>query len=312
MAERQDYVGSRFGNGHHSSEDIKRQVDHTRAEMDATIDALIDRLDPAAILSKTLHGFLNGGSKAASKSAKVAGKSARAAGKAGNSLADMGESLLEKAQENPLPTAMIALGAAWLMMSDDDNDTALDDLESEPTMAEHARSPERSTSSNIGHSVKSAASSAKHGAVDAYSAAEDKAEDIAHATRRAGKAGYRKARKGWRMSKQGYSTAMRKAPLAVGGVALGLGLLCGVLIPESEAEDEWMGSTRDDMLRAGKETAKDLRDRGMHAAAAAADAASESLDDEGLGPQDVKEKLSHTAEAAMDSAKDDWKSSDDS
>jgi len=312
MAERQDYVGSRFGNGHHSSEDIKRQVDHTRAEMDATIDALIDRLDPAAILSKTIHGFLNGGSKAAGKSKKVAGKSARVAGKAGSSIADVGEDLLEKAQENPIPTAMIALGAAWLMMSDDDDDTSLDDLESDPTMAEHATSSGRSTPSKIGHGVKSAASSAKHGAEDAYSAAEDKAEDLADSAKYAGKVGYRKARKGWRKSKKGYSVAMRKAPLAVGGVALGLGLLCGVLIPETEAEDEWMGETRDDMLETGKEKAEELRDRGMHAAAEAADAASESLDEEGLGPQDVKEKLSHTAQAAKDSAQEDWKDNDNS
>ncbi|MBA2114654.1 DUF3618 domain-containing protein [Bremerella alba] len=304
MVERKDYVGNRFGNGHHSSEEIKRQVDHTRAEMDSTIDALIDRLDPAAVLSKTIHGFLGGGSKAA-------GKSARVAGKAGNSLADMGENLLEKAKDNPVPTAMIALGAAWLMMGndDDDDDNPLDDLESDPTMAEHATSSGRSTSAEIGHGVKSAASSVKHGAQDAYSATGQKAEDLAHAAQRAGKTSYRKARKGVRKSKQGYDIAMLKAPLAVGGIALGLGLLCGVLIPETEAEDEWMGSTRDDLLETGKETAREVRDRGMEAVAAAADAASESLDEEGLGPQDLKDKLSQTAESAKDAAKEDWKSS---
>ncbi len=313
MVERKDYVGSRFGNGHHSSDELKRQVDHTRAEMDATIDALIDRLDPAAILSKTIHGFLGGGSKVAGKSAKVAGKAGRAAGKAGNSLGSMGESLIEKAQENPIPTAMIALGAAWLLMSDDDDDdTPLDDLETDPTMAEHATSSGHSTTHKLGNGVKSAASSAKHGAADAYSTVEDKAEDLAHSAKQAGRASYRGARKGWRKSKQGYNLAMRKAPLAVGGVALGLGLLCGVLIPETEAEDEVMGPTRDDLMETGKEKAKEMRDRGMHAAAAAADAASETLDEEDLGPEDLKEKLSETAEAAKDSAKEDWKENKDS
>lgn len=303
MVERKDYVGSRFGNGHHSSEEIKRQVDHTRAEMDVTIDALIDRLDPAAMLSKTIHGFLGGGSKAAGKSAKVAGK-------AGSSLAGMGENLLEKAKDNPVPTAMIALGAAWLLMSDDDDDdNPLDDLESDPTMAEHATASGRSATAEIGHGVKSAASSVKHGAQEAYSAAEHKVEDVAHAAQRAGKASYRQVQRGLRKSKQGYHVAMQKAPLAVGGIALGLGLLCGVLVPESEAEDEWMGSTRDELLESGKETARELRDRGMHAVAAAADAASESLDEEGLSPQEVREKLSHTAENAQDAAKQDWKNS---
>lgn len=305
MDARKDYVGSRFGNGHHSSEELKRQVDHTRAEMDATIDALIDRLDPAAMLSKAVHGFLGGGSK-------VAGKSARMAGKAGNSLADMGESLVEKAKENPIPTAMIALGAAWLLMSSDDDDSPSEDYESYPAMGSHSTSSGSSTSDKIGHGMKSATSSIKHGAEDAYAAVEHKAEGVAHAAQQAGKATYRQARKGWRKSKQGYEIAMRKAPLAVGGVALGLGLLCGVLIPETEMEDELMGPTRDELLEAGKETAKEIRDRGLHAAAAAADAASESLDEEGLGPEDLKEKLSHTAEAAKESAKEDWNESKDS
>lgn len=307
MVERKDYVGSRFGNGHHSSEELKRQVDHTRAEMDATIDALIDRLDPAAILSKTIHGFMGKGSK-------VAGKSAKMAGKAGNSLADMGENLIEKAKENPIPTAMIALGAAWLLMSDDDDDdyTSSSGVGNGYTNGMHSTSSHSSTSHEIGNGVKSAASSVKHGAEDAYSAVEHKAEDVAEAAKNAGKATYRQARKGWKKSKQGYEIAMRKAPLAVGGVALGLGLLCGVLIPETEAEDEFMGPTRDELLENGIETAKDLRDRGLHAAAAAADAASESLDEEGLGPEDVKEKLSHTAEAATESAKEDWKKTEDS
>ncbi|PQO32012.1 DUF3618 domain-containing protein [Bremerella cremea] len=303
MGQRQDYVGGRYtngngnGNGHHSSEQIKRQVDHTRAEMDATIDALIDRLDPAAILSKTVRSFIGGSSKAADKTAHVAGK-------AGHSLENMGENLLEKAKENPIPTAMIALGAAWLFMESDRpashrhnyHDSFLDDLNDEPGLAE--RSAE---------AMKSAGSSAKHGMHEASEYVQETAHDAARSMKKAGKYARRQTRRGIHQLEEGYELGMRKAPLAVGGIALGLGLLCGVLIPETEAEDEWMGETRDDLMEQGKEVAQEVRDRGMHAAAAAADAASETLDEEGLGPEEVKDKLTETAEAATESAKEDWK-----
>ena len=313
MAQRQDYVGSRYsngnGNGHHSSEQIKRQVDQTRSEMDATIDALIDRLDPAAILSKTVRGLISGGSTAAGKTAHAAGHAAGEAGhvasQAGSSLEQMGENLLEKARENPVPTAMIALGAAWLMMDrgershHDYQDSFLDDLDDGPSLGE--RSKDKMTS---------AASSVKHGYRGARDKVGDTAHDVADASRHAGRVARRQTRRGIHKAEEGYATAMRKAPLAVGGIALGIGLLCGVLIPETETEDEWMGGTRDDLMDRGKDVAREARDRGMHAAAAAADAASENLHEEGLGPDDLKEKLTNTAEAASESAKDDWKNND--
>lgn len=320
MAQRQDYVGSRYsngnGNGHHSSEQIKRQVDQTRSEMDATIDALIDRLDPAAILSKTVRGLISGSSSAAGKTAHAAGKTAHVAGhaageaghlasQAGHSLESMGENLLDKARENPVPTAMIALGAAWLLMDRGESshheyqDSFLYDLDDDPSLGERSKDK-----------IKSAASSVKHGYQEARDKVGEKAHDVADASRHAGRVARRKTRRGIHKAEQGYATAMRKAPLAVGGIALGIGLLCGVLIPETETEDEWMGSTRDDLMDRGKDVAREARDRGMHAAAAAADAASENLHEEGLGPDDLKEKLSHTVEAASESAKEDWKDSE--
>ncbi len=316
MAQRQDYVGSRYGNGngngHHSSEQIKRQVDHTRAEMDATIDALIERLDPAAILSKTVRGLISGSSTAADKTAHAAGKAGHIAGKAGSSLESMGENLLDKARENPVPTAMIALGAAWLFMSHDDqpshsyHDSFLDDVDHEPGLAERSAAKVKSAAGTLKHETHVVGSSLKHGLEEARDKVDETAHDIANSTKHAGRVVRRQTRRGIRKAEQGYQTAMRKAPLAVGGIALGIGLLCGVLIPETEAEDEWMGGTRDDLMEKGKEAAREARDRGMHAAAAAADAASESLHEEGIAPEDIKEKLAHTAEAASESAKEDW------
>ncbi|PQO31632.1 DUF3618 domain-containing protein [Blastopirellula marina] len=308
MAQRQDYVGGRYtngngnGNGHHSPEQIKRQVDHTRAEMDATIDALIERLDPAAILSKTVRSFVGSSSHAADK---VADKTAQVAGKAGHSLEQMGENLLEKARENPIPTAMIALGAAWLFFDRDRptttrrhnyHDSFLDDLDETPGLAE--RSVE---------AMKGAGASAKHGIHEASEHIHETAHDAAQAMKQVGKYARRQTRRGIHRVEDGYELGMRKAPLAMGGIALGIGLLCGVLIPETEAEDQWMGETRDDLMRQGEQAAKEMRDRGLHAAAVAADAASETLQEEGLGPQEVKQKLTETAEAATASAKQDWK-----
>ncbi len=54
-----------------------------------------------------------------------------------------------------------------------------------------------------------------------------------------------------------YEYYMDENPLAVGAVALALGAAVGMAIPTTRVENKWMGATRDDLLEQAKETAND-------------------------------------------------------
>lgn len=74
---------------------IERELEETRTNVDKTISALQEKVSPGQIIDETL-GYLSKGSEGPKEY-----------------LANLGETL----KENPVPTALIAMGIGWLMVS---------------------------------------------------------------------------------------------------------------------------------------------------------------------------------------------------
>ncbi|MEX2016218.1 MAG: DUF3618 domain-containing protein, partial [Candidatus Hydrogenedentales bacterium] len=85
-----------------SSDEIKRDIDRTRYEMDETLDELSERLQPRHLLDDVLDVFRSdtGG----------AGQARLVAQRAGRNFVD-------QIQENPVPMALIGAGIAWMLLS---------------------------------------------------------------------------------------------------------------------------------------------------------------------------------------------------
>ena len=77
---------------HVDSTEIRADIERTRARMDETFDALGEKLAPGELL-KEGWSLVKGGSAAGSNR------------------------LLQVARKHPLPAAVIALGAGWLLLS---------------------------------------------------------------------------------------------------------------------------------------------------------------------------------------------------
>ncbi len=75
------------------------------------------------------------------------------------------------------------------------------------------------------------------------------------------------------------------------------------MIPETQREHELMGPARDKMLEEGRRTAEEAVERGKEVATTTAAEVQKNLEEEGLGPHDLKEKLERTAKHASESAK---------
>jgi hypothetical protein len=76
---------------------IERDLEHTRARLDRTIDALQHKLSPGQIVDEGLSWFREG------------------------SGADFGRNLGRHVRDNPMPVALIGVGLAWLMVSSQRN-----------------------------------------------------------------------------------------------------------------------------------------------------------------------------------------------
>ncbi len=91
-----------------------------------------------------------------------------------------------------------------------------------------------------------------------------------------------------------------KRPLGMALAALAAGVVAGMLIPTTRKEDQWFGEHADDLKDMAKEAAIDAKDRAKSAAAAAIS----SGRDQGLNPTDLASKVGHVAAAAKDAAID--------
>ncbi|MGP1397956.1 MAG: DUF3618 domain-containing protein [Inquilinaceae bacterium] len=73
-------------------EEIERDIDRTRAHMDSTISQIQDKLSPGQLMDEALNYFQDGPG-------------------------EFGRNLGRAVRDNPMPVALLGLGAAWLMIS---------------------------------------------------------------------------------------------------------------------------------------------------------------------------------------------------
>ncbi len=94
--------------GEERSDEIRRDIEHTRNQMDRTLDKLDERLQPRNLLNDVLDWFQS---------------SARSgSGQAAESLQSMGKTLVRQMRDNPVPTLLIGAGLAYLVFSNADDE----------------------------------------------------------------------------------------------------------------------------------------------------------------------------------------------
>ena len=100
-----------------SSDQIKRDIDHTRSEMDETIDALGERLRPRRLLEEVLGICLadDGRTTTSALRGQTRVMARRAA-------VGAGRTLFRQVKEHPVPALFCAAGLGWMLFMEDDED----------------------------------------------------------------------------------------------------------------------------------------------------------------------------------------------
>jgi hypothetical protein len=108
-----------------------------------------------------------------------------------------------------------------------------------------------------------------------------------------------------------FKEAVDDYPLGIGAGFVGLGLLAGLFLPRSEAEDEWFGESADDMKDAVTDKGEELLERGKDVAGRVADEAADEAERQGLTAdnaasalESVGKKVGSVVEAAREEGKE--------
>ena len=332
------------------TEEIRAEIEQTRAEMSQTIDAIQDRLRPERLMDEAKEQVterVQEGVEQAKEAVRDAtiGRVEDMVRNVGDTASDTRYTIVETVRANPLPAALAAIGLGWLFMNrrsaparrrEYDRDYRDYDRREYRgsggyTVSAGTRAPasrqgdwggyERVAARGYGvgtyggataysgrdqegggvgetvgqarEAVGSAAEQARDRVGEMAGQAQEKVGDIAGRTQErvgemagqvqetatdlAYQAGYQA-----RQASDWFQDTLRESPLAVGAVALALGAVVGLAVPETEQEHQWMGEARDRLFDRAGEVAQETMEKVQGVASEARDAVGRAAEEQGL------------------------------
>jgi hypothetical protein len=225
----------------HRAQVIRSEIARTREDMSETLDAIQDRLRPSNIAAIAAAAGAEKVANAASAGAeRMRDMAQNAAGTAEEWWdASGGNRFAERMRANPVPTVMAAVGLAWLVFGGDGRRDSRKQYRSR-SYSTGQYSGEQYSSGQSGSSANAVATRRRTGA------------DVGSMLRQSGRR---------------LETMVRDYPVAVGAAALILGASLGMVVPETERENEMMGEARDTTVRRAQEAASTAVEKAKEVAA---------------------------------------------
>jgi ElaB/YqjD/DUF883 family membrane-anchored ribosome-binding protein len=300
-----------------SESGLESEIENARYETARSINEIKRRLTPAHIKEQARQATL--------------GKAEEMARNTGNRVRRWGSSMIESFKSNPIPMALVGSGLAWMISSrmregytEYEGSCARSERgERHPDLHygywEDFESPERHSPQGWSRSGVEGETTESAGGGDAGSRAgevlqkasemgqrigertsqvssqlRETASSLSHAAQEQG----RRVRHTSRKAREGFFQQLEENPLAIAGIAMGVGAVMGLAIPESREERERIGPWRDkalDKVRdAGRETYEKI-ERVAEEATQAAKAEAERQDL--LGKRTIQETEDKTRRA---------------
>jgi hypothetical protein len=264
---------------------IEREIDHTRRELALTLAALERKLAARYLVEKGFDMFKD----------------------------TLGDDYglkrgLDIVRDNPVPIALIGIGAAWLLAS---NSGVVDRIAQDQRITA-ARRRVTGLASDVGNRAGELASTVAERVVIAGNGADrplgytgnpmvdeadtrttstgwvhqmsDMAQDAIRSARDSGGAVLDRTQDQASRIADQVTDAFERHPLLIGAIGVMAGAMIAALLPATRVEDEWFGGARDELWQraeaVGQEAVSRVRDTAVRAADAAADAAADTVKSE--------------------------------
>lgn len=239
-------------------EQERMNIEQTRSNMSETVDEIQERLSPQNLKEQAKYQV---------REATVGRVQEGSSG------------LMETIKENPVPAAMVGVGLGWLVMS-----ARKQKSDSQRYSSGYYQSPYYEGYESGGYESGSTGTTgqARSKVSDATGQAQDKArQGMDQARERASQAGDTAQYQAQR-AKGGFERMLNENPLAVGAIAVGVGLAVGLSIPETSKENQVMGQTRDNLAEQAQEKAQDYKEKAQNVAQQAQSAAKEEASNQNI------------------------------
>jgi ElaB/YqjD/DUF883 family membrane-anchored ribosome-binding protein len=251
----------------------RAQIEQTRAEMGETLGAIKERLSPQHLAQQAKETLREATVGKAQEAAAVSIEKARGTG----------TMIMETIRENPVPAVLTGIGMTWLYLSarsTNGRERFYDSSRAAGQYGEYGTAPATESSGDrpfgrAPEQIQAVVDEAKHKAEPAMSDARQKAGQIT---------GQVKEQVGM-LREQAYDQAQRVAarydrmlqhnPLALGAIALTLGLAIGLLLPETRQENRLMGEAKERLVESAQQTAQEVAQKVQSVAKEAVEAAKE-------------------------------------
>lgn len=287
-----------------TSEEVEAEVEASRNDLDRNVEALKQKMTPGQLFDEAARMMGGTGQQVASRFA-------------------------DQAKANPMPLAVMGLGLAWLMMSNNRQRSPLASHGSEVAYG-YAGEPRSFAATPFEEAAGQGGGADGGGMTSALKekagAVGDKAkgmlsgvqEKIAHARTSAAEGGraagqnlssmagtvkYRAGEVGHRAQRT-FADTLESEPLLIAGLGVIVGAAIGAALPNTRAEHRLMGEQRDRILGKGKEIAETGMQKASEAAQATYGAVKSELQNQQDDDRPAADRLADAARSGVQAAQE--------
>ena len=237
--------------------ELKAEISETRAELQETVSEIQDRLSPSHLKEQATDAVREA---TIGRVQHMMNRAEDTFGQAAETTREAAGSVLDTVRANPLPYALIAIGAAWLITSNRGSRRSTSgsrDRESAwgtPSYEYEAGS----------YGSSSGYASREYGAGASTSPQETSSGvlgDAAEVARRQAEVVRERARDVAWQARNRWESILNDNPMALGVAALAAGALVGAALPATQVESRYMGEARDAVIDSAREAAQTAVDK---------------------------------------------------
>lgn len=275
---------------HDDTAHLRAEIHDTRERMSETLDQLGTRLNPNRIKAQVRDNI---------REATV-GKVENMARHATERVNETRAGILDTVRDNPIPAAMIGLGLGWLLFNGRRREHSHDQQANQthgqggfgyvgdvsgttPRLQQDDAAGGLGASishnheagvvdrvrggvSNVGDRASQIVGEAQGKLSDVAGRAQERVQDVAHHVGHVASDVRQTTRYEAQRIEERFQRTMTDNPLAVGAVALVVGMAAGFAIPETRRESKVMGGARDQLVGRVRNAAEEAREKVQHVA----------------------------------------------
>jgi len=235
-----------------NTEQLRADIEDTRADMSQTINEIQERLSPEhlvdqakeAVREATIGKVERVMGQVGETLSEVTEPAREIAGRAGNAIKEVGETVGDYLWKNPIPLALIGVGVGMLVMKNYRG-------QSDGNGSSKRRFPQGRRSNYAMGDVGQAGRMQE--STGSLNQVKEMASDLANRSTETLNAIGTKAKSG----ASRFGEMMRDNPLAAGAVAIAAGTAIGLMIPSTQIESEYIGDTGEQLVERVEDIARD-------------------------------------------------------